>query len=221
MKITDEMVDAFVSRSSVAPGGMRECVKAGLEAALSASTAGPVEMRHDEGGYVEFLNEDVPTVVREIDGRVAILTTLEQPRKVVGYRVYDPGSSPSEVFGSASPAGPQCCMCGKKGLSTVEGDGGTECELTDGRWVCSAECWERVVQPDGVGVETFTDLERKYIPLAKKIVNGRSLNHPYPGDDTTRIVGFRVPADVAGLSEALFALDTIRAVIAALKGDEQ
>ena len=64
-------------------------------------TEGPFEMRHEEGGYVEFLNEDVPTVVREIDGRVAILTTLEQPRKVVGYRVYDPGSSPSRS--SAQP----------------------------------------------------------------------------------------------------------------------
>ncbi|KDR87695.1 hypothetical protein L905_19035 [Agrobacterium sp. TS43] len=38
-------------------------------------------------------------------------------------------------------------MCGKKGLSTTEGDGGTECELSDGRWVCSAECWDRAVEP--------------------------------------------------------------------------
>lgn len=44
-------------------------------------------------------------------------------------------------------AAPQCCMCGKKGLSTVEGDGGSECELDDGRWVCSAECWDRAVEP--------------------------------------------------------------------------
>ncbi|WP_416065388.1 hypothetical protein ACK9YZ_01170 [Rhizobium sp. ZK1] len=43
--------------------------------------------------------------------------------------------------------GPQCCMCGKKNLSTAEGDGGTECELADGRWVCSAECWDRAVSP--------------------------------------------------------------------------
>jgi len=43
-------------------------------------------------------------------------------------------------------AKPQCCMCGKKGLSTVEGDGGTECELSDGRWVCSAECWDRATE---------------------------------------------------------------------------
>lgn len=47
----------------------------------------------------------------------------------------------------SSPASPQCCMCGKKGLSTVEGDGGSECELSDGRWVCSAECWDKAVDP--------------------------------------------------------------------------
>jgi hypothetical protein len=41
----------------------------------------------------------------------------------------------------------QCCMCGKKGLSTVEGDGGPECELSDGRWVCSRECYEKAVEP--------------------------------------------------------------------------
>lgn len=36
---------------------------------------------------------------------------------------------------------PQCCICGKKGLSTVEGNGGTECQLEDGRWTCSADCY--------------------------------------------------------------------------------
>jgi hypothetical protein len=38
----------------------------------------------------------------------------------------------------------QCCMCGKAGLSTAE-DGGPECELHDGRWVCSSECWDIAV----------------------------------------------------------------------------
>jgi hypothetical protein len=37
----------------------------------------------------------------------------------------------------------QCCMCGKKGLSTVEGDGGSECQLEDGRWTCSFGCYNR------------------------------------------------------------------------------
>ena len=43
---------------------------------------------------------------------------------------------------------PQCCMCGKLGLSTVEGDGGPECELYDGRWVCSNKCYDAAVEPD-------------------------------------------------------------------------
>lgn len=38
----------------------------------------------------------------------------------------------------------QCCMCGKSGLSTAE-DGGPECELDDGRWVCSVDCYDRAV----------------------------------------------------------------------------
>ena len=44
----------------------------------------------------------------------------------------------------------QCCMCGKRGLSTAE-DGGPECELDDGRWVCSRECYDHAV--DGVTVQ--------------------------------------------------------------------
>jgi len=38
----------------------------------------------------------------------------------------------------------QCCMCGKTGLSIIE-DGGPECELDDGRWVCSVNCYDRAV----------------------------------------------------------------------------
>ena len=52
----------------------------------------------------------------------------------------------------------QCCMCGKTGLSTAE-DGGPECELHDGRWVCSSDCWDRaalepVAQPEPGYMET-------------------------------------------------------------------
>ncbi len=39
----------------------------------------------------------------------------------------------------------QCCMCGKIGLSTAE-DGGPECELHDGRWVCGRDCYDRVIE---------------------------------------------------------------------------
>lgn len=65
------------------------------------------EMRNEEAGYVEFVNDDVPFIVREIEGRVAILLELEQPRRVIGYRVYDPGYSPSEVFGDPTALAPQ------------------------------------------------------------------------------------------------------------------
>lgn len=44
----------------------------------------------------------------------------------------------------------QCCMCGKTGLSTAE-DGGPECELSDGRWVCTAECYDRAVPQPTIG----------------------------------------------------------------------
>lgn len=47
-------------------------------------------------------------------------------------------------------ARPQCCMCGKKNLSTEE-DGGPECELSDGRWVCSSACWHKAAS--GLDVE--------------------------------------------------------------------
>jgi hypothetical protein len=50
----------------------------------------------DEAGYVEFVNVDVPFIVREIDGPVAILLDMET-RNVIGYRVYD--SAPAGEVG--------------------------------------------------------------------------------------------------------------------------
>ena len=44
------------------------------------------------------------------------------------------------------PAPAQCCMCGKTDLSTVEGDGGPECQLDDGRWTCSHACYDRATE---------------------------------------------------------------------------
>jgi hypothetical protein len=51
-------------------------------------------------------------------------------------QAHDIGPGDQAVAGAA-----QCCMCGKKGLSTEE-DGGPECELSDGRWVCSSDCYD-------------------------------------------------------------------------------
>jgi hypothetical protein len=42
---------------------------------------------------------------------------------------------------AVQPDAAQCCMCGKRGLLTAD-DGGPQCELHDGRWVCSAGCYD-------------------------------------------------------------------------------
>ena len=58
----------------------------------------------------------------------------------------------------------QCCMCGKKGLSTVEGDGGEECQLWDDRWTCSRACYDIAYslahppQPSASVVEALREL---------------------------------------------------------------
>ena len=44
---------------------------------------------------------------------------------------------------AASEGQVQCCMCGRKDLSTIEGDGGEECQLWDGRWTCSRGCYDK------------------------------------------------------------------------------
>lgn len=72
-----------------------------------------------------------------------------------------------------SSARPQCCMCGKKGLSTVEGDGGTECELSDGRWVCSSECYDRAVEPaPSVAVKALADAYKAGFDASSQGYNG-------------------------------------------------
>ncbi len=112
-------------------------------AALSA--AEPVSSRNDEAGYVEFLNEDVPYIVRDIQGSVAILMDLET-RNVVGYRVYDPDS----VFAPHSTTDGHKPLQGGIDIKPVawvyaadleKGDGcfgnakGEVCMSRDGKWV--------------------------------------------------------------------------------------
>lgn len=65
-------------------------------------------------------------------------------------------ATPAALEPVVAPA--QCCMCGKRDLSTEE-DGGPECQMNDGRWVCSRECYgtacallEPVAAPDPVAL---------------------------------------------------------------------
>lgn len=74
------------------------------DAAVDAvsTDAEPVTGRNDEAGYVEFLNEDVPYIVRDIEGRCAILVDLHT-RKYIGYRVYDLDSDFGSYAANAEP----------------------------------------------------------------------------------------------------------------------
>jgi hypothetical protein len=63
------------------------------------------------------------------------------------WRFKPDGSGVKYIRADTLDAHAQCCMCGKTGLSTNE-DGGPECELSDGRWVCGSDCWEVACDPD-------------------------------------------------------------------------
>lgn len=84
------------------PDQTRELVQADTALAARPSPTGEkvtddvpphaIETRNDAAGFVEFINADVPYIVRDIHGPTAILLDVET-RAVIGYRVYD-GDSP-------------------------------------------------------------------------------------------------------------------------------
>jgi hypothetical protein len=96
---------------------------------------------------------------------------------------------------------PQCCMCGKRDLSTAE-DGGPECELHDGRWACSRECYDKAYSPP-----TFTaaDLEaacRVGFEMAARTAFGPRGWGPQNGQSIpTAIRALKPPTDLAARVE--------------------
>jgi hypothetical protein len=83
--------------SVVVPFATDNEMRAILSALEPASTNGAmIETRNEEAGFVEFLNYDAPTIVRDIPGPCAILLDMNT-RQTIGYRVYDPG--PAEPDG--------------------------------------------------------------------------------------------------------------------------
>lgn len=64
----------------------------------------------------------------------------------------------------------QCCMCGKKGLSTAE-DGGPECQLTDGRWTCSAACYCQATGDDTLPASPARDDKLSFTPEMRSLYN--------------------------------------------------
>jgi len=57
---------------------------------------------------------------------------------------------------------------------------------------------------------------RELLEGCEPLLSGNLANHPVRGDSGHRIVGFKVPADVAGLSDGLFMADRLRDIAVAL-----
>lgn len=55
-----------------------------------------------------------------------------------------------------------CCRCGRIVDTREEKEGGDEfgCEMSDGRWTCSPECWDAVVEPDATPPAPAADGQR-------------------------------------------------------------
>jgi hypothetical protein len=51
-----------------------------------------LETRNDEAGFVEYVNSDVPYIVRDLASPAAVLLDVGT-RAVIGYRVYDPAAA--------------------------------------------------------------------------------------------------------------------------------
>ena len=92
-EVSDEMVEAALFQYDYVTSGigwndtkrMRSAISAALAVAPKPSL---LETRNDEAGFVEYVNSDVPYIVRDIHGQTAILLDVET-RAVIGYRVYD------------------------------------------------------------------------------------------------------------------------------------
>lgn len=102
----------------------------------------------------------------------------------------------------------QCCMCGKTGLSTIEGDGG----LADGRRICSSECYDRAI-------ETL-DQHVNETPKPERETEGALLKRL--GMDEGWLVGWFANAIMAGNDAAVtltaaLALPEIAAAVEALR----
>lgn len=88
-----------------------------LEAALAAQaqsgeTSRPIEYRHEEGGFVEFINHDRPCIVRDIPSPAAILLDMET-RQVIGYRVYDTDRAAQSGERTTASVAFVCDICGR------------------------------------------------------------------------------------------------------------
>lgn len=140
--ITKEAIEAAAAEIQMLHGAgatVSEQAERILTAALAAM---PSEREIDEGRFEQWTLADFAGQCR-MQARDNLDPEYSQFMAALAGRLASLASMPAP----AVRVKPQCCMCGKLGLSTTEGDGGTECELSDGRWVCSFECWDRALTP--------------------------------------------------------------------------
>lgn len=78
----------------------------------------------------------------------------------------------------------QCCMCGKRELSTEE-DSGPECELTDGRWVCSRSCYERAVDGPTLAEALSLPEVAALVEAGNRMANSIKGDYIHPGAATS------------------------------------
>lgn len=129
-----EEIDAALAKpaSSPAGGDVRD-------GALGWNS--PEEWEIEQRAFHAAGRDDVPKDVQEL---VAIL-----------WKQYCIAAEPSAALSpSTSAAEPvawiaNCCHCGRIVDTREEKEGGDKfgCEMSDGRWTCSPECWDAIVEP--------------------------------------------------------------------------
>lgn len=148
------------ARKAADAGVLRGQMAAAITAYLAAcdeqaEVVGPptIETRNDLAGFTEYLNEDVPTVVRDIHAGVAILLHLDT-RRVVGYRVYDINEGWSR---SSEDVLPKLANCGHY-----------LAEDNTGQWhyINHANTWQAYPGPPAVAAGGVTEEQREAVKMA-------------------------------------------------------
>ena len=88
---------------------------------------------------------------------------------------------------------PQCCMCGKLELVTDEDHDGAECQLDDGRWTCSEECYYLATEGAYHAIHELRDKVLEVRSLNERIValkvDNACLRAELPPDAIERALG--------------------------------
>ena len=122
-------------------GGPDSVAAMEIELATLRASEAAANARADQARDAALVEAAAVAIARKGNGEA----TLDHPYDK-GYLAACDSCAASILALRDKPAPAQCCMCGKTDLSTVEGDGGPECQLDDGRWTCSHACYDRATE---------------------------------------------------------------------------